>query len=525
MIKALCFAAVFLFPSFAWPSVSVTVNGVAYTIPQTNERNWGTNVTSWIQAISSNTLQPSGGTFTLGADIDFGGSFGLKSTYYKTRTANLSSAGQFRLANTDSIGWRNNANGGDLLLSADTSDRLNWNGHPIASSAGLVPVGAGGTGIASGTSGGVLAFTASGTIASSGALTANQVVIGGGAGAAPSVIAAGTQYQSLTMGAANPGYSAVNLAQAAAITGALPIGNGGTGQVTAQAAIDALLPSQGSNSGKFLTTNGSASSWGSVANTIGVATKTSNYTATSSDDLILCNTNAFTVTLPAVSSNSGKVLRIQKIGSDTNAITIARAGSDTINGATSYVLSTQYEEVMIVSDGTATWYVLAHTYPSTWASTTLGVTAVTSNPTKGAITRDQVLYRRVGDSLEVIVNYIQSTSGAAAGSGVYLFAIPNSLTATTLATNTSANNDSNDDAGFIGMGNVSRSSAQQGIALAYLYDSTHFYIKFGAGASDTTGTTLSTMAGDGWGSGSLITFAHNLQIVLRLLIPISGWQG
>lgn len=52
---------------------------------------------------------------------------------------------------------------------------------------GQVPVANGGTGLASGTSGGVLAFTASGTIASSGALTANLPVIGGGAGAAPTV--------------------------------------------------------------------------------------------------------------------------------------------------------------------------------------------------------------------------------------------------------------------------------------------------------------------------------------------------
>lgn len=45
----------------------------------------------------------------------------------------------------------------------------------------------GGTGLSSGTSGGVLAYTASGVLASSGALTANLPVIGGGAGAAPTV--------------------------------------------------------------------------------------------------------------------------------------------------------------------------------------------------------------------------------------------------------------------------------------------------------------------------------------------------
>jgi hypothetical protein len=50
----------------------------------------------------------------------------------------------------------------------------------------LLPVARGGTGLASGTSGGVLAYTAAGTLASSAALTANKVVIGGGAGVAPS---------------------------------------------------------------------------------------------------------------------------------------------------------------------------------------------------------------------------------------------------------------------------------------------------------------------------------------------------
>lgn len=75
-----------------------------------------------------------------------------------------------------------------------------WNGSDfvkVASSlvsqlSGTLGVANGGTGLTSGTSGGVLAFTASGTIASSGALTANALVIGGGAGAAPSTTTTGT---------------------------------------------------------------------------------------------------------------------------------------------------------------------------------------------------------------------------------------------------------------------------------------------------------------------------------------------
>ncbi len=48
-------------------------------------------------------------------------------------------------------------------------------------------------------------------------------------------------------------------------TGTLSIVNGGTGATSASAAITALLPSQTGNSGKYLTTNGTDPSWGTVS--------------------------------------------------------------------------------------------------------------------------------------------------------------------------------------------------------------------------------------------------------------------
>jgi hypothetical protein len=48
-------------------------------------------------------------------------------------------------------------------------------------------------------------------------------------------------------------------------TGTLGIAFGGTGQATASTAINALLPSQTSNNGKFLSTNGSSSSWNNIS--------------------------------------------------------------------------------------------------------------------------------------------------------------------------------------------------------------------------------------------------------------------
>ena len=61
-----------------------------------------------------------------------------------------------------------------------------------------VTVAQGGTGLTTGTSGGVLAYTASGTLASSGVLAQYGVVIGGGAGAVPTSTAVGIATHVLT---------------------------------------------------------------------------------------------------------------------------------------------------------------------------------------------------------------------------------------------------------------------------------------------------------------------------------------
>lgn len=46
----------------------------------------------------------------------------------------------------------------------------------------------------------------------------------------------------------------------------VPVANGGTGQTTANAGLNALIPSQTGNSGKYLGTDGSNTSWSSAAN-------------------------------------------------------------------------------------------------------------------------------------------------------------------------------------------------------------------------------------------------------------------
>jgi hypothetical protein len=49
------------------------------------------------------------------------------------------------------------------------------------------------------------------------------------------------------------------------LSATLAIASGGTGQTTAISAFNALAPSQSGNSGKYLTTDGTNSSWGTVS--------------------------------------------------------------------------------------------------------------------------------------------------------------------------------------------------------------------------------------------------------------------
>lgn len=108
-------------------SVNLTINGQTFAYPEVGDTDWGTSATLWATAATNGMLQKAGGTFTLLADVNFGATFGLVSAYYKSTTSNISTAGSVRLAQADSIGWRNNANSGNLLLSV-SSDALQFNG-------------------------------------------------------------------------------------------------------------------------------------------------------------------------------------------------------------------------------------------------------------------------------------------------------------------------------------------------------------------------------------------------------------
>lgn len=86
-----------------------------------------------------------------------------------------------------------------------------------------------------------------------------------------------------------------------------------------------------------------------------VLDKSANYTITSSDGGTLfrmsTGSGALTVTLPAISTvTDGFKVSVVKWTGDANAVTINRAGSDTINGATSVTIGSQYSQTTFVAD-------------------------------------------------------------------------------------------------------------------------------------------------------------------------------
>ena len=86
----------------------------------------------------------------------------------------------------------------------------------------------------------------------------------------------------------------------------------------------------------------------------GYVAKTATYTATISDYTINCTANTFTVTLPTAVGITGRIYIVKNSG--VGVITVDGDGSETIDGAATVVLGTQYESLTVMSTG-ASWII------------------------------------------------------------------------------------------------------------------------------------------------------------------------
>lgn len=84
-----------------------------------------------------------------------------------------------------------------------------------------------------------------------------------------------------------------------------------------------------------------------------IVSKTSVYTVDPNDDVVLCDATGgvFTVNLPTAVGIAGVKKTIKKIDASGNAITVDPNGAQTIDGAATQLLSTQWAKVTVMSDG------------------------------------------------------------------------------------------------------------------------------------------------------------------------------
>jgi hypothetical protein len=124
-------------------STPVTYVGNQYNVPAYQDTGYAQgpgNLSSYLIALATGSLTISGGSFPLTADADFGGSFGLKSIYYKSRAVTPATTGVIRLGNTEIIAWRNAGGGGNITISVNGSDQVAIVGCDVILDAGKCTV-------------------------------------------------------------------------------------------------------------------------------------------------------------------------------------------------------------------------------------------------------------------------------------------------------------------------------------------------------------------------------------------------
>jgi len=89
----------------------------------------------------------------------------------------------------------------------------------------------------------------------------------------------------------------------------------------------------------------------------GLQSKSADYAMVTTDCVVNATGGAggITITLP-VATNTDQIVIIRKVDAGVGAVTVARAGTDTIEGATSISLAAQYGKCVLQSDGVSLWY-------------------------------------------------------------------------------------------------------------------------------------------------------------------------
>lgn len=99
----------------------------------------------------------------------------------------------------------------------------------------------------------------------------------------------------------------------------------------------------------------------SILGVVPYVAKSASYTLTENDLFVPCDATggAVVLTLPSgAATRAGKLYIALKTDASGNAVGFARAGSDTISGATAKNTTTRYNAILVLGTGTTAWYAL-----------------------------------------------------------------------------------------------------------------------------------------------------------------------
>lgn len=153
-----------------------------------------------------------------------------------------------------------------------------------------------------------------------------------------------------------------------------------------------------------------------------------------------------------------------------------------------------------------------------WQSYALTVGGSTSAPTVGTNT-NRALWRRVGDSVEILY-YLSNTTGGSAGSGTYLFPLPSGLFADTTKSTmtTSQTGSSGTVVGYGTYSNTTSAATQVSTPTeVFLFNTSNLYMVAGSGTSAYEQAAIGSTNGQLSGGANYYTF--------NAKVPVMGWSS
>jgi hypothetical protein len=167
----------------------------------------------------------------------------------------------------------------------------------------------------------------------------------------------------------------------------VPVANGGTGQTTANAALNAFLPSQASNADKYLKTDGTNTAWANVPSpnngTLSLAVSGTGLSGSASFTADQSGNSTFTVTSDATSANTVSTIVARDASGNFSAGTITAALSGNATTATTATTASATSAALTAG----TYLTSGGTFNGSTART-FAVDATTTNTASKVVARD-----------------------------------------------------------------------------------------------------------------------------------------